>query len=148
MEITLLAAFAQEETADVSLTQALLLGVVYALLFGISVLITGLAARRVKVVDAGYALALWATVFKNIGSVGGVALLSGVVGLSMGPVLVVVAAIIPIIVYKLVFQSTWVQAVLIWIVVLLVEAVAATLLALGAMSLGAWLDSKLDMPLT
>ncbi len=147
MEITLLAAFAQEETADVSLTQALLLGVVYALLFGISVLITGLAARRLNVVDAGYALALWATVFKSIGSVGGVVLLSRVAGVPTGAVLVVVAAVIPIIVYKLVFQSTWVQAVLIWIVVLLVEAVAAVLLALAAMSLGAWLDSRLDMPL-
>jgi hypothetical protein len=147
VEITLLAAFAQEETADVSLTQALLLGVVYALLFGISVLITGWIARRLKIVDAGYGQALWATVFKNIGSVGGVTLLSGVAGLPTGPVLAIVVAVLPIIIYKLVFQSTLAQAALIWIVVLVVEAAAAVLLVLAALGLGAWLDSKLDMPL-
>jgi hypothetical protein len=40
-----------------------------------------------------------------------------------------------------------VQAVVIWIVVLLVVALAAIGLVVAAMSLGAWLDSKLDMPL-
>ncbi len=147
MEITLLAAFAQEETADVSLTQALLLGIVYALLFGITVLTTGLTAKRLKIVDADYAQALWATVFNNIGSVGGVALLSGVAGLPPGPVLLLVGAVLPVIIYKLVFQATLAQAAVIWVVVLLVVALAAVGLVVAAMSLGAWVESKLDMPL-
>jgi hypothetical protein len=147
VEITLLAAFAQEETADVSLTQALLLGIVYALLFGITVLTTGLTAKRLKIVDADYAQALWATVFNNIGSVGGVALLSGVAGLPPGPVLLLVGAVLPVIIYKLVFQATLAQAAVIWVVVLLVVALAAVGLVVAAMSLGAWVESKLDMPL-
>jgi hypothetical protein len=147
VEITLLAAFAQEETADVSLTQALLLGIVYALLFGISVLTTGLTAKRLKIVDADYTQALWATVFNAIGSTVGAALFGGVVGLPAAPVLFLVGAVLPVIIYKLVFQATWMQAAVIWIVVLLVVAVAAIGLVVAAMSLGAWLESKLDMPL-
>ncbi len=135
------------EITDVSLTQALLLGIVYALLFGITVLTTGLTAKRLKIVDADYAQALWATVFNNIGSVGGVALLSGVAGLPPGPVLLLVGAVLPVIIYKLVFQATLAQAAVIWVVVLLVVALAAVGLVVAAMSLGAWVESKLDMPL-
>ena len=147
MEIPLLAAFAQEETVDVSLTQALLLGIVYALLFGITVLTTGLIAKRLKIDEASYTQALWATVFNSIGSTAGAALLGGLAGLPAGPVLLLVGAVLPVIIYKLVFQSTWMQAAVIWIVVLLVVAAAGVALVLAAMSLGAWLDSKLDMPL-
>lgn len=146
VDIALLGTLAQEETADVSLTQALLLGIAYVLLFGISVLATGLVAQRLKILDAGYAQALWATVFKSMGSIGAIALL-GVSAIPPGPLLALVVALLPVIIYKLVFQSTFVQAVLLWIVVLVVEAAAAVVLVVAALGLGAWLDAKLDMPL-
>ena len=147
MEISLLAALAQEEAVDVSLSQALLIGIAYILIFGISVFTAGLTAKRLDIFDVGYSQALWATVFKNVGSLGGVALLGGVPAIPVGPVLILVVAVLPIIVYRLVFQSTLLQAVIVWIVVLAAEVIAALVLVTAAMALGAWLDSKFDMPL-
>ncbi len=49
MEISLLAALAREEAVDVSLSQALLIGIAYILIFGISVFTAGLTAKRLDI---------------------------------------------------------------------------------------------------
>lgn len=147
VRIMFVAALVQDETADVSLSQVLLLGIAYVVLFGVSVYATQRIATRFKDLDVGYTQALWATVFKHVGSVAGVALLEGVPGMSLATLLILTGVVLPVGIYALLFRSTLLQAVVIWAAVLTVEVVAGVVLVLTAIGLGTWLDSKLDMPL-
>ncbi|UCG86735.1 MAG: hypothetical protein JSW71_23040 [Gemmatimonadota bacterium] len=127
-------------------SQSLLLGIAVIALFGVEVFATGLAAKKLDVFDANYGKALWAAVLKNGILAGAAYLLSRYVPESHRiPALILVGTLAPIVVYKLVFESTIAQAVLIWIAVLLVVSVAGIALVYGALSLGATLDERFDL---
>ena len=131
---------------EISVTQALLLVLAILLIFVTSIVATGFLAKRLSVFDANYGKAAWATVLKYVISATGVAVMSNY--LNVGPALAfgVVNVLLPIVIYKLVFQSTVVQAVLLWLAVLAVEVVTAVVLIFGALSLGAYLDKLVGMP--
>ena len=131
---------------EFSVTQALLLVLAILLIFVTSIVATGFLAKKLSVFDANYGTAAWATVLKYVISAIGVAVMSNYLTVGPATSLVIVNVLLPIVIYKLVFQSTVVQAVLLWLGVLAVEVVAAVALIFGALSLGAYLDKLVGMP--
>lgn len=136
----------QDTPVALGISQALLLGIVLIAVFGVEVFATGLVAKKLAVFDANYGKALWAAVLKNGIFAGASYLLDRYVpDAPRIAVLIPLATVAPIIIYKLVFESTVAQAALIWILVLLVEGVVAFVLVYAAMSLGATLDERFDL---
>jgi hypothetical protein len=146
MELSIAGALWQAEAPEISLSQTLLLGIALVLLFPIGVYTIGSMAKRLDVEDPEFTQAVWATVIINLGT----GLVSGILiglGLPVGLALFIVLVAFPVTVIKLVYSSTVVQAVLIWIVVGIVEGVCAVALLFGALGLGEWLDERYDLPL-
>ncbi|UCD25207.1 MAG: hypothetical protein JSW51_04600 [Gemmatimonadota bacterium] len=136
----------QTEQVSLGISQSLLLGIAVIAIFGIEVFATGFVAKRLDIFDANYGKALWAALLKNGISLA-LAYLFGryISDAQRIPVLMIVGVIAPIIVYKLVFESTFAQAGLIWIAVLLVELLLGVALVYGALSIGASLDERFDL---
>lgn len=128
-----------------SVSQSLLLGIAVILLFPISVYTAGYTAKKIDVYEAGYTQAVWATVFKNVSTVAGLAVLSGLLSLPAPLSLLLIGVLLPIVIYRQVFLSTIRGAIKIWLVVLAVEVVAGTCLVLAAVLFGHWLDEKYDL---
>ncbi len=143
--LPVVAVLAQAEP-EISVTQAMLLVLAILLIFVTSAFATGFLAKKLSVFDANYGKAAWATVLKYVISATGVAVIGNY--LTVGPTtsLVIVNVLLPIVIYKIVFQSTIVQAVLLWLAVLAAEVVAAVALVFGALSLGEYLDRLVGMP--
>ena len=130
----------------VTISQGLLLGIAVIALFGLQVFVTGLTAKKLCVFDVGYARALWASVVVNASSIPCQWLVLQISGFAqIVPILLAVA--VPVVIYKLVFTCTLKQAVLIWVVVLTVGALAGVALVLGALWTGSWLDVKFNLPM-
>jgi len=136
----------QADPVSLGISQYLLVSIAAIAIFGIEVFATGFVAKKLGVFDVNYGRALWAALLKN-----GIFLLLAYVlnpyipEAQLIPVLILVGTLAPITVYKFVFESTLVQAVLIWIVVLLVECVAGVALVYGALSVGASLDERFNL---
>jgi len=138
---------AQATEAPVSLSQSLLLSIAVILLFAVQVYTTGFTAKKVEVFDVSYGRALWAAVLVNVSSILIQAILVELLGLpQLLAVLVLIVA--PVFIFKLVFTSTFRQAILIWVAVLAVGVVAGIALVAVALSLGSWLDTRFDLPTT
>lgn len=129
-----------------SLSQALLLGISAVLVFFVSSYAALRTAKRVDIPFAEYGEALWATFFKNGTLVVAGPVLDGWIGLPLFVTLALVVAVIPIAIYRKVFASTLRQATIVWAVVLGAEAVVATVLVVGSMGGGAWLDQRFGIP--
>ena len=135
----------QAEDPPVTASQGLLLLIALIALFGVEVYATGFVAKKLDIFDANYGKALWAALLKNVIFGAAAYLPSTYFVIPELPALILLGAVTPVVVYKLVFQSTVRQAVLLWIAVLLVVLVVGFALALGAMSLGAWLNQKFNL---
>jgi hypothetical protein len=144
MELSPAGALWQAEAPAISLSQTLLVGIALVVLFPIGVYTIGLMARRLAVEDAGFPEAIWAIVLINVGSGIASAVFTGL-GVPAGLTLLVVIAVFPVVVIKLVYSSTVGQAALMWLAVGIVEVVCGVILVFGAMSLGEWLDQRYDL---
>jgi hypothetical protein len=144
MELSPAGALWQAEAPAISLSQTLLVGIALVVLFHIGVYTIGLMARRLAVEDAGFPEAIWAIVLINVGSGIASAVFTGL-GVPAGLTLLVVIAVFPVVVIKLVYSSTVGQAALMWLAVGIVEVVCGVILVFGAMSLGEWLDQRYDL---
>jgi hypothetical protein len=141
-----LAAQAQAEVPPVTVTQGLLLLIAIIAIFGVEVYATGFVAKKLDIFDANYGKALWAALLKNVLFGAAAYLLNNyLMQVPEVPTLVLVGAVTPVVVYKLVFQSTVGQAIKLWIAVLVVEVAVGFALVYGAMSLGAWLNQKFNL---
>lgn len=136
---------ALNQATEPSVSQTLLLGIALVLLFPISVYSTGYAAKKLNVLEAGYAEALWATVFKNVSAVGALAVFGSYLSPPPAATLLLVGVVFPVVIYWRVFLSTIRQATVIWLIVVVVEVVAGTCLVLGAILFGTWLDEMYDL---
>lgn len=136
-------AVVQADSFEPSVSQTLLLGIAVIAIFGLEVFTTGFVARKLRIEDASYGRALWASVLKNV-TVAVLAYLSGryVGAISPEVGLLVLGAVVPMVMYKLVFESTLGQAVLIWIAVLAIDMIAAVSLLYGALTIGERLDRR------
>lgn len=139
----------QTSPDSLGVSQALLLGIVVIVVFGISVFATGFTAKKLDIFDATYGKALWAAVLKNAIFWGTAYLLNTFVpSPPREAVLILAATVVPIVIYKLVFEATLTQAILIWIAVLLVELVVGFALVYSALAAGAILDERFDLDVT
>jgi hypothetical protein len=137
---------AQAEVSPEPFSQYLLIRIAVIAVFGTEVLATGLAAKRLGVFDANYGKALGSAILKNaVFWSAAYVLVNYIPSFPHVPFLVLLGACAPIAIYKLVFDCTMSQAVLIWIAVLVVELVAGFLLVYGAIALGAHLDERFDL---
>jgi hypothetical protein len=136
----------QADSTSISVSQALLLSIALILLFAVQVYTAGITARKLDVFDVSYGRALWATVLVGVSSIVIQALFVELLALSQF-VMVLALMAVPVLIYRLVFTCTVKQAIVIWIVVVAVGLLAGIALVLGALSLGAWLDSKFDLPM-
>jgi hypothetical protein len=112
------------------------------IMFVVSVVATGFVAKRINNISgATYAKAFLATALKNITTVAGVMVAILFWGAEPVVAFAAVYAVIPIIIYKLVFSSMWREAILIWLVVSFVELAAGyTLTTVGIMSLAVFVN--------
>ena len=65
------------QSAQITVSQGLLLGIAFVLLFAVSIFATGLTAKKLVFPGVTYTEALWATVFKNLGMSAGLAVFAG-----------------------------------------------------------------------
>ncbi len=141
-----LAVQTQAEAPPVTVSQGLLLLIALIAIFGVEVYATGFVAKKLDIFDANYGKALWAALLKNVIFGTAAYLLNNyLMQVPEVPSLVLVGAVTPVVVYKLVFQSTVGQAIKLWIAVLVVEVAVGFALVYGAMSLGAWLNQKFSL---
>jgi len=96
--------------------------VVVAVTFVISVIVTKFVAGAANVNDATFGKAFIATIFKNMAGWGSLVFLGLAPGMSPIFTIGFAFALIPILVYKTVFGTEWMQAVVIWIAVFVIEA--------------------------
>jgi hypothetical protein len=110
---------AQPNPSDV--VQGLIIA--FLIIFIFDVFVTGFTAKKIENIHApSYSKAFLATLLKNMLSWAGLAFMGLYLGANPIVVLVVVLALIPTVVYKLVFSSTMGEALVIAIVVLGVES--------------------------
>ena len=121
--------------------QALLLGILIVFVF--STVAAGLTAKRLNGIrDATYFKAFGATLLKNMFGWTAVAIFGLYLQAPLLVTAIIAAAIIPIIVYRLVFSCMWPEATMVWLVAFVVEAavtaglVLAGLVKLGQLSVG------------
>jgi hypothetical protein len=146
MAPSILMTIQQADTTTVTIVQVLLVAIALLLVFPVSIGATGFMAKKIFKTEEVYIEALWATVFKGVGFATCSAVLAGMLGMAPELVLILAGVILPIIIYKIVYSSTVVQASLIYLGVIAVELVAGTALVLGALAVGAWLDARYDFP--
>ncbi len=114
------AAIAQAQPDPTNVLQGLFLA--FLIIFVFDVFVAGFTAKKIENIHApSYSKAFFATLLKNMMSWAGLAFMGLYLGANPIVVLVVVLALIPTVVYKLVFSSTMGEALVIAIVVLGVE---------------------------
>ena len=114
--------------------QAAFIGLALIVTFVATVFVAGFLAKKLKIEDADYARALWATLFANLASGALNGALTTYLDLPIALILVVAGVVAPIVVFRLVFQCTLALAALLWLLVLIAEVVIGV--ALVAASLG------------
>ena len=90
--------------------------------FVISVVVTKIVAKAANVNDATFGKAFLATIFKNMAGWGSLVFLGLAPGMSPIFTIGFAFALVPIVVYKMVFGTEWMQALVIWIAVFVIEA--------------------------
>ena len=90
--------------------------------FVVSVVMTKIIANFANVNDATFGKAFLATLFKNMGGWGSLVFLGLAPGSSPIFTIGFAFALVPILVYKMVFGTEWMQAIIIWFVVFAIEA--------------------------
>lgn len=118
----LLFALAQEaESAPQASTVVQTLIVVVLVTFVFSVIVTKFVAKAANVRDATFGKAFLATLFKNMAGWSSLVFLGLAPGMSPIFTVAVAFAMVPILVYKAVFGSEWMQAFVIWVAVFAIE---------------------------
>lgn len=100
--------------------------------FVAAVFITGFVARRLRIEDATYARALGATFLRDVAFALSFQVLSVYLGLPTAASLLVAAGALPVVVHKLVFETSLTRAGLLWLIVAPAEAVVGGILLGGA----------------
>ena len=95
--------------------------VVVAVTFVISVIVTKIVAKASNVNDATFGKAFLATLFKNMAGWGSLVFLGLAPGMSPIFTIGFAFALVPILVYKMVFGTEWMQALVIWVAVFVIE---------------------------
>lgn len=131
---------AQEEGPTMStVIQAIWLGML--IMFVFSVFAAGFTAKKIENLHAPtYSKAVLATLLKNMLALAGFAIFGVFLQAPVIVTWIIVAGLIPIFVYKMVFSAPmWREAALIWIVALIVEVgVGYVLVLVGLLSLAAF----------
>jgi len=97
--------------------------------------ITGFVARRLRIEDATFPTflqALWATFLRDVAIALSFQVLYSYLGVPLGVSLLVAAGALPVVVHKLVFETSLTRAGLLWLMVAPAEAVVAGALGGGA----------------
>ncbi len=118
---TTLFALAQTGSSPKPSTIISSLFVVMLVTFVISVIVTKFVAKAASITDATFGKAFLATLFKNMGGWGSLVFLGLAPGMNPIFTIAVSFALIPILVYKVVLGTEWMQAVVIWVVVIVIE---------------------------
>jgi len=118
---TMLFALAQaaEQTKPSTVIQSIILAVLVTFVF--SVIVTKFVAKAANVNDATFGKAFLATIFKNMAGWSSLVFLGLAPGMSPIFTVAFAFAMVPILVYKVVFGSEWTQALVIWIAVFAIE---------------------------
>lgn len=95
--------------------------IVVAVTFVISVIVTKVVAKAANVNDATFGKAFLATIFKNMAGWGSLVFLGLAPGMSPIFTIGFAFALVPILVYKMVFGTEWMQALVIWVAVFVIE---------------------------
>jgi len=95
--------------------------IVVAVTFVISVIVTKVVAKAANVNDATFGKAFLATIFKNVAGWGSLVFLGLAPGMSPIFTIGFAFALVPILVYKMVFGTEWMQALVIWVAVFVIE---------------------------
>ncbi len=95
--------------------------IVVAVTFVISVIVTKVVAKAASVNDATFGKAFLATIFKNMAGWGSLVFLGLAPGMSPIFTIGFAFALVPILVYKMVFGTEWMQALVIWVAVFVIE---------------------------
>ncbi|MEE9180525.1 MAG: hypothetical protein V3U22_06480, partial [Vicinamibacteria bacterium] len=83
--------------------------------------VTKIVANTANVNDATFGKAFLATIFKNIAGWGSLVFLGLAPGMSPIFTIGFAFALVPILVYKIVFGTEWMQALVIWVAVFVIE---------------------------
>ena len=118
---TTLFALAQAGDGPKASTVVSSLLLVVAVTFVISVIVTKIVANTANVNDATFGKAFLATIFKNIAGWGSLVFLGLAPGMSPIFTIGFAFALVPILVYKMVFGTEWMQALVIWVAVFVIE---------------------------
>lgn len=110
---------AESDPRPSTIIQKMILGIL--IIFVISVFSARFIAKAVRVYDSSFGKAFVATLFKNMAGWGSLAFLGLAPGVPHLFALAVSLALVPVFVYKVVFSSETLQAVLIWLGVFVVE---------------------------
>jgi len=118
---TMLFALAQaaEQTKPSTVIQSIILAVLVTFVF--SIIVTKFVAKAANVNDATFGKAFLATIFKNMAGWSSLVFLGLAPGMSPIFTVAFAFAMVPILVYKVVFGSEWTQALVIWIAVFAIE---------------------------
>jgi len=118
---TMLFALAQaaEQPKPSTVIQSIILAVLVTFVF--SVIVTKFVAKAANVNDATFGKAFLATIFKNMAGWSSLVFLGLAPGMSPIFTVAFAFAMVPILVYKVVFGSEWTQALVIWIAVFAIE---------------------------
>ena len=110
---------AAEQPKASTIVQTMILVVVVTFVF--SVIVTKFVAKAANVPDATFGKAFLATIFKNMAGWGSLVFLGLAPGMSPIFTIAFAFALVPVLVYKAVFGSEWMQAFVIWIAVFVIE---------------------------
>jgi len=118
---TMLFALAQaaEQPQPSTVIQSIILAVLVTFVF--SIIVTKFVAKAANVNDATFGKAFLATIFKNMAGWSSLVFLGLAPGMSPIFTVAFAFAMVPILVYKVVFGSEWTQALVIWIAVFAIE---------------------------
>jgi len=118
---TMLFALAQaaEQPQPSTVIQSIILALLVTFVF--SVIVTKFVAKAANVNDATFGKAFLATIFKNMAGWSSLVFLGLAPGMSPIFTVAFAFAMVPILVYKVVFGSEWTQALVIWIAVFAIE---------------------------
>lgn len=134
-------------TADaLTLLQAAFIGLALILTFVATVFVAGFLAKKLKIEDADYARALWATLFANLASGTVQGALTAYLDAPIALWLVVAGLVVPIVIFRLVFRATWALAALLWFFVLIAEVAIGVALVAASLRLAEQLTPVEGLP--